>query len=296
MPCFSPITAYFAKEKNDSGKRSLIFNKTSSHSGLPVQIPCGQCTGCKLEKSRQWAMRCVHESQCHEENTFLTLTYDDYNLPEGESLDPTHLQLFHKRLHNNLLRSRKKGIRYYACGEYGETTQRPHYHTLIFGYNFPDLEYYKQSPSGEPLYTSKKLSALWRYGDHIIGAVTFESAAYVARYVTKKITGEPAENHYQGRTPEFGVMSRRPGIGLNWFNQYRKQTYDHDSVVLRGKEMPPPKYYDKKLEQLDAAQLERLKRKRRKSAHKHRANNTPERGKVRETVLKAKLNLRRKIL
>lgn len=238
-------------------------------------------------------MRCVHEAQLHEENAFLTLTYDNEFIPEGETLQPVDLQLFHKRLHNQLLRQRKKGIRYYACGEYGSTTNRPHYHTLIFSYQFPDLQYYKTSPSGERLYESKKLAQLWPFGQAIVGQVTFESAAYVARYVTTKITGDKAADHYQGRLPEFGVMSRRPGIGLNWLLKHQEQTYDLDQVIMRGKAMPPPKYYDKKLEQLDKPTYSIIKTHRRRK-RKFSPDNTPERRKVREKVLKAKLNLRRK--
>lgn len=241
-------------------------------------------------------MRCVHEAQLHEANMFVTLTYDDKALPEGGTLIPSDLQLFHKRLHNQQLRARNKGIRYYACGEYGETNERPHYHTLIFSYSVNDLKYYKTTRAGFKLYTSAHLEKLWPAGMSMVGQVSFESAAYVARYVSKKITGEPAEQHYQGRHPEFGVMSRRPGIGLEWFNKYREQTYNDDTVVIRSQETRPPKYYDKKLEELDSAKLERLKRKRRRKAIKHLANNTPERRKVRHTVLKAKLNLRRRTL
>lgn len=296
MPCYAPITAYYSKEvSSTTKKRKLIFNSLHSHSGISVHIPCGQCTGCKLEKSRQWAMRCVHEAQLHAHNSFVTLTYDDQSLPDEQSLVPDHLQKFHKRLHNTLLRKRGHGIRYYACGEYGETTNRPHYHSLVFGYQFPDLVYHKKAASGEPLYTSKTLEKLWPYGHSLIGQVTFESAAYVARYVTKKITGPTAEAHYMGREPEFGVMSRRPGIGLHWLLKYQEQTYDHDRVVLRGKEMPPPKYYDKKLEQLDKPTFTIIKLHRRRS-RKYSVDNTKRRLRVRERVTKAKLNLRRKEL
>lgn len=290
MPCNFPIKAYYAREINSTGKRSLVFNSNQANTGIPIEIPCQQCTACKLERSRQWAMRCMHEAQTHEENMFVTLTYDEQNVPTDQSLHKEHLQLFHKRLHNRLLRERNRGIRYYACGEYGDQNQRPHYHSLIFGYRFKDLQFYKYSKSGAPIYTSKMLQELWPDGMAPIGDVTFESAAYVARYVTKKITGEQAADHYQGRLPEFCVMSRRPGIGLGWLQKHQEQTYDHDTVTFRGREMRPPKYYDNKLEQLDRPTYTIIKTNRRRK-RRYSADNSPDRRKVKDKVLRAKLNL-----
>lgn len=291
MACLFPITAFYAKEINPTGKRSLIFNKSHSHSGLPIKIPCQQCINCKIEKSRQWAMRCTHEAQLHEQNMFLTLTYDDDNLPSDGSLVPTDLQLFHKRLHNRLLRRSATGIRYYACGEYGDDNNRPHYHSLIFSYSFPNQTKFKTTKTGETLYTAPDLDELWPYGLAVIGAVTFESAQYVAGYINKKITGPKAEDHYQGRIPEYSVMSRRPGIGLNWLKKHLDQTYTTDSVLFRGKLMKPPKYYDKKFAELDTISHGIIKHSRWRHAKRDLANQTPERRKVREKVAKAKINL-----
>lgn len=303
MPCDKPLTAYFAAEVNPAtGKRSLVFNSKASHSGVPLRVKCGQCSGCRLEVSRQWAMRCVHENQmCDGESAFVTLTYDSKFLPKYGSLDKRALSLFAKRLHNRLLRQRGEGIRWYGCGEYGEDNGRPHYHALIFKWSFPDRKFWTTTKTGEKLYTSKMLEELWPFGHCPLGDVTFESAAYVARYVMKKITGDLAAAHYERLdpasgelvqlTPEFTNMSRRPGIGATWIAKYGEQTMRFDSVVMRGKEMPPPRFYDSRLATIDAAKLERIKLKRRRKAMKHRKDNTSERRYVRTAVLDAKLGL-----
>jgi len=134
MACYHPIQAWRSKKVNkETGKRSIVFQRSEAFVDMPVVVPCGQCIGCRLEKSRQWAIRCVHESKCHDDNIFVTLTYNNENLPKDGSLCLADLQKFMKRL-------RKKygaGIRYFACGEYGEKLKRPHYHVCIFGLNFP---------------------------------------------------------------------------------------------------------------------------------------------------------------
>lgn len=196
----------------------------------------------------------MHETESHEDNCFITLTYDDETLPKTGSLVKDDMQKFMKRLRKWLEPNK---VRYYACGEYGDDTNRPHYHSIMFGYWPDDAEYHKASKSGDKYYTSEKLNKLWGKGYVIIGEATFESAAYVARYVTKKITGgtdeakKKMELHYNGRTPEFSLMSRRPGIGLNWYRKYGKETWDSDTVVMRGKEMHAPAYYYKKLQEED---------------------------------------------
>lgn len=215
-----------------------------------LQLACGQCVGCRLERSRQWAVRCLHEAQCHEHNMFITLTYSDECLPSDNSLHYRDFQLFLKRLR------RKYGqVRFFMCGEYGEQFSRPHYHACIFGLTFTDLVLLGRTDSGSPLFKSKSLETLWPYGFCSVGAVTFESAAYVARYIMKKVTGYGADLHYQDidissgevtiRTPEFCRMSLKPGIGGNWFSKFRTDVFPHDRVVINGKATKPPRYYDK---------------------------------------------------
>lgn len=198
-------------------------------------------------------MRCMHEANLHTQNTFITLTYADEHLPSHGSLNYEAPVLFMKRLRDRIS---PDTVRSYGCAEYGELLNRPHYHLCLFGYDFPDQKLLKKS-SNFPLYTSQILSELWPYGHHSIAALTFESAAYVARYVTKKITGPPAPSHYDlppdpvtgeihTRLPERAIcVSRRPGLGKPWFEKYGTYVKHHDEVVLRGRKMRPPKYYDR---------------------------------------------------
>lgn len=231
----------------------------------PLSVPCGQCIGCRLERSRQWAIRCVHEAQQNEENIFATLTYDDENLPYRGSLQRSDLQKFFKRL-----RKKVPKIRTFYCGEYGENLERPHYHALIFGWRPSDLEILRDGE--HKLYTSEKLSKTWGLGHTSFGDVTFESAAYVAGYVTKKITGDGADTHYSRSDPEtgecyqlipeFNGMSRSPPIGGAWLQKYGKDTYQKDELIMRGRPMKPPRAYDKLMEELDYDLLEEAKARR----------------------------------
>lgn len=239
MPCFSPLKGWRSKSANPNGKRPIVFNRKDAFIDLPVEVPCGQCIGCRLERSRQWAVRCVHEAKLHEQNSFITLTYSQNYLPPDGGLRKEDVQKFFKRF-RKLIHPQK--LRYFYCGEYGEDLGRPHYHAIIFGYDFPDKKLLR---SGEhPIYTSETLSTLWPFGISSIGSVTFESAAYVARYVTKKVTGQAAEDHYKGRQPEFVDMSRRPGVAKEFALKYKDEILNNDSVICRGIEMRPPRFYD----------------------------------------------------
>ena len=220
MPCFHPLDAFQPLNRNEEGKRPVIFNPILGQKKgyQKIKLPCGNCTGCRLEKSRQWAIRCMHEAQMHEHNCFITLTFDEQHLHERKnkySVDVREFQLFMKRLRKRF----GAGIRFYHCGEYGEVCRacaksrtyckcerfyrsigRPHYHACIFGLDFVDKKLFSISPSGCPLYTSDALFELWPFGFHTIGELTFESAAYTARYVMKKINGQMLDNE-----DEFGL-------------------------------------------------------------------------------------------
>ena len=280
MACYAPLTAY------RGGSTGVTFNRNHAlDPTMPLKLACGQCVGCRLEKSRQWAVRCIHEAKQWEFNCFLTLTYNDDNLPQDMSLNPKHMTDFWKRL-------RKKygsGIRYYYCGEYGERTGRPHYHACVFNHHFPDQTLWKMSRENS-LYRSESLEELWPYGFSSIGEVTMQSAAYVARYIMKKRTGEHAEDWYRfvdsdgvvhNRHPEFVRMSRRPGIGSDWIRKYSGDVYSGDFVVIEGRKFRPPRFYD---DQLEEEEKQKLKRKRKKDAERHADNNTPERRRVREEL------------
>lgn len=298
MPCFGPLVGYYSAERNEkTGKRSIVFKKDEkAFSGVPVRLPCGRCNGCRLERSRQWAMRCLYEAKMHKSNCFLTLTYDDKNLPHDYSLDTAELSLFAKRLHNRLLRSRGFGIRYYGCGEYGDQTGRPHYHLLVFGHDFEDKKFFSRGKrDGEDLYTSAYLTDVWKKGLCTVGAVTFDSAAYVARYIMKKVTGAPADDHYMGRQPEFTVMSRRPGVGLDFCQRYGDEIYSADSVIVNGKEVPPPRFFDLYRERVDPVGFAGVKKARKRRAlsdfSRKKADSTSRRMVTRELVMMAKLRL-----
>lgn len=291
MPCFFPNQAFRSVNFTKLGKRAITFDVREAWSSEVLSLPCGQCKGCRLERSRQWACRCIHEASLHRRNCFITLTYSPDNLPVGNTLVIEHFQKFMKRL-------RKKfgnGIRFFHCGEYGERTGRPHYHALLFGFDFPDKYYFKTSPSGEKLYRSPSLEKLWKFGYSSIGAVTFDSAAYVARYVLKKINGkledagfyaidydkvdlipfvtfDPFTGELLSRKPEYCTMSRRKAIGRSWLDVYFSDVYSHDSVILRGKKMRPPKYYDRVYEVLFPDDFEEIKAKRAEDSRKREAD------------------------
>lgn len=268
MGCDVPLTAFRSTEFNpSSGRYSLTFNSKKALSGRAILLPCGRCTGCKLEKSRQWAVRCQHEAQLHPENSWLTLTFDWQNLPVDYSIHPRHMQLFFKRLRKSIY---PKQVRFYLGAEYGDKNLRPHYHVILFNHDFNDKIFYEKTPQGHTLYTSPSLSKLWPYGLSTLGAVTFETAAYTARYTTKKITGPKAsefylrehpDHHFICRVrPEFALMSRRPGIGKGWLDKYKSDVYPSDSVISNGRQARPPRFYDQQLteEELKPIQSKRL--------------------------------------
>lgn len=254
MPCYHPLHAYKAVGK-DRSKIVVVFKRSDSFRGERLDLPCGQCIGCRLERSRQWAVRCMHEASLHKENSFLTLTYEDSRLPSNGSLVLSDYQNFMKRLRKSIA---PKKVRFFHCGEYGEQLGRPHYHALLFGHDFADRKFFS-SRGDNRVFTSESLSRLWPFGFAVIGEVTFESAAYVARYVLKKVTGGKAEEHYQGRAPEYVTMSRRPGIGTGWFKKYSGDVYPRDRVIVRGVSTRPPRFYDGLLGKEDPALLARLK-------------------------------------
>lgn len=289
MPCYHPRHGYRSKTKTDNGKRKIVFNPKLGYTDLKVTVACGSCIGCKLERSRQWAIRCVHEAQMHEKSCFITLTYAPEYLPKNGSLSKEPVPKFMKAL-------RKKygaGLKYYYCGEYGEKFRRPHYHLALFGMDFDDKIPWRKE-NGFMVYKSEELAKIWKKGFCTVGNVTFESAAYIARYITKKITGPWAEDWYTNVDaetgeivqiqPEFTDMSRKSGIGKEWFLKYKSDVYPGDFVVIRGRKMKPPRYYDDQLEKLDPEMYKIVKKNRKENAEKHLDNNTEERLAVREEI------------
>lgn len=257
MPCFKPVQAYRTEYLGYNGKYVIRFKPF--HSSVSFQLPCGRCVGCRLERSRQWAVRCMHEASTNAENSYITLTYAPEFLPDGGTLVRKHFQDFMKRL-----RSHFKGttIRVYYCGEYGPSLGRPHYHACLFGIQFKDMVFYKFNPQGDKLFTSDILANLWGKGFCTIGEVNFKSAAYVARYIMDKITGDLAEDHYGDKLPEFTGMSLKPGIGQAWLDKHMVSTYVVDGVYVNKRKAKPPRFYDKKMEAFDPDTFAKIKQAR----------------------------------
>lgn len=250
--------------------------KIKTPTGEIVTVPCGRCYGCRLDTAKEWALRCVHESQMHEENCFLTLTYRDNCLPSPPSISKEEIQNFMKKLRRKL---EPKAVRFFACGEYGEELGRPHYHVLLFGHDFEDKIFVSLSDpkkrnrfsKGESykIYYSPSLEKIWKKGYNTVGEVNMQTAGYVARYVRKKITGDPATNHYKGLSPEFALMSRGTkdggGIGYSWFMKYWTDCFPKDYVTYQGKKYKIPKYYDGLLRRFNREMFEEVKAKRKEA-------------------------------
>lgn len=221
----------------------------------------------------------MHESQMHGENCFATFTYRPKDLPADLSLVPEHFTLFMKRFRERLRKPSGEAEptpRYYMCGEYGDVHSRPHYHALLFGYSPPDKRFYKCASDGSQLYTSEFLDSVWQKGQVIVGAVTFESAAYVARYIMKKELGANVSDAREildvetgeitFRAHEYSRRSLKPGLGASWFAKYRSDVFPHDRVLSRGVKSKVPKYYDVLLERDSPLYLAELKALRRSKA------------------------------
>lgn len=267
MSCLYPVRMFRLRARNPITGKNICVHNENEIRGREVlsqfKRPCQYCIECRLAKSRETAVRLVHESTMYDENSYLTLTYDDSKLPSDLSLSTRDMQLFWKRLRRSI---EPKLVKYYASGEYGDGVGKreinPHYHACLFGHDFPDKKFFKKNENGDPLYTSEKLSDLWGNGFAVLGDVTFESAAYVARYTMKKVYGKradgvTAEEHYAGRLPEQSWCSN--GLGETWFLKYKSDVYPHDHVVTRsGIIMKPPKFYDKLLLKYDPKAYEDL--------------------------------------
>lgn len=315
MSCTRPLKAFRAPgEASASGARPVTFTRREGYTDIEVDIPCGRCQGCRLDRARQWAIRCVHEASQHLSNVFVTLTYRPEDEPPGRSLRKLDVSYFmrklrawHRRQQKHLPQSERTKVRFFFAGEYGDESWRPHYHGILFGVSFADMCPWKKSPNGDQLYTSSTLEKLWSHGFTSIGQVTYQSAGYVARYCMKKVTGNQAQQHYErvdprtgeifSLTPEFALMSLKPGIGARWFERYSSDLYPSDFVVMDGgPKGKPPRYYERLEKRRDALQLRVVKeaRERRARDPKIRYEGTERRLAVREEVTKAKLSLKKR--
>ncbi|WNK14068.1 MAG: replication initiator protein [Microvirus sp.] len=267
MSCFNPISATLGKEK-PNGKKTVVFlGAKDQRQDNYIKLPCGKCIGCLRNRAREWGIRCVHESINHQQNSFLTLTYSPEHLPPDGSIHVEHIQKFIKRLRKEA----KLPLRYFLCGEYGSKLLRPHYHLLVFGYDFPDKLLHQTNGLGQKIYRSPTLERLWPFGFSTIGAVTNESAQYVARYTLKKVYGTNKKEHYGNRKPEFVTMSRRPGIGFNWYQKNKNDVYPAGSLLFNQVQQMPPRYYDALYQKDDPDSLENIKMVRVQKAKKVKA-------------------------
>lgn len=233
-----------SKERAASGGRRFTLRFSEAYSDRRQSVPCGKCAACRLERARQWAVRCSHEAELWRSNVFATLTYSSDALPmeaDGScTLRPADFVNFMKAL-----RKRKAGVRFFQAGEYG-SLGRPHHHALLFNCDFPDKRKIAER-RGHGIYRSDELEELWPHGFSSFGSVTFESAGYVARYALKKL-GKPSLRS----VPEYLTMSRRPGIGAGWYQKFGRDVYPSDELVIRGGAITrPPRFYDERLKKED---------------------------------------------
>lgn len=271
-----------------------------------LEIPCGKCIGCRLHYSAEWAQRCMLEASKHEKNCFITLTYDDEHLPDcdilcnddgvviGDSpfhpLVKDHFRTFIKNFRQRLVDNYKREhpdwctddlprIRFFGCGEYGTESKRPHYHAIIFGYNFDADRYcFRKNFRGDSLYRSPLLESLWNYGISSVAECNFDTCAYVARYILKKQKGEGAQIYEDlNFPPEFTLMSRRPGIAREYYNEHRDKIYKNQEIFIADPKkgslkLKPSRYYDRlydldfpdRMKEIKEKRLERAKQANRK--------------------------------
>lgn len=235
LTCIFPERGYLDRQGNFHSRE-----KADTH---PIAVPCGGCIECRKAKARGWALRCTLEQRSHTKTAFTTLTYDDEHLPG--TLSKRDLALWLKRIRKRLTRRarKRKGdrsqpirrLRFFACGEYGETNHRPHYHAILYGADENDR---------------MAIQETWGKGHTYTVNATPAAIAYVAGYAAKKygddnparpstiIDEETGELLWEYQKP-FLQMSRRPGIGAN----AKKYTASwREYAVLNGKKLQVPKF------------------------------------------------------
>lgn len=201
-----------------------------------MQVPCGYCMACRIAKTREWTVRLIHELSCWDKSSFVTLTYDDDNLPADASIHKMDLQNFFKRLRKDV-----SPIRYYACGEYGDLTNRPHYHAIIFGVNFNEQEIIEEN---------------WKKGFVSTGTVTADSCQYVCGYIRKKLNGDYAKVAYGPRETPFALMSK--SLGKDWLSRNISQVEALKRCTVHGKNYGLPLYYKRQLSEKTTEELRQI--------------------------------------
>lgn len=265
MKCLRPWKMYWNGDFTPAGSRDLKAYRRSD-TDYEVLVPCGTCVNCRLNKSSFWAVRCMCEAKLHEHNYFLTFTVDDDHLEDkygcigndnlygAPSVHMDDISQFNKNLRNYYKRHRgEDGIRFVACSEYGSSSFRPHYHGIYFNLDIPDLEYHTHNEYGDPLYTSELINSIWDKGFVVIGELTFESAQYVAKYILKSVTLPDNYYDYFNIERESLRMSRRPGIGMEWFRKNKEKVMHDNGVYIDGELKPIPQYWIKQVDYDDPA-------------------------------------------
>lgn len=298
MPCHFPLYGYKSNKLSDNGKRVFVSARKDGYIDQPVTVPCGQCIGCRIDRSREWALRCYHESKFHSRSCFATLTFDDEYLPADGCLDKTVIQKFMKRLRFHFPDAT---IRFFACGEYGEDKNRPHYHIILFGIDFYEDRKKHSIKKDKTYYTSETLSKIWGFGHCLITNFSYANAAYTARYIMKKQMGKNAQEHEQyetvneqtgelfQRTPEFALMSRNPGLGSSWYDKYKTDAFPSDFLVVDGKKHPVPRFYVNKLKKQSVTEHAMIVKKRKRAREANASESTTDRLRVKHEVLKSKI-------
>lgn len=289
MTCTQPMTIYVRNnlpidydkktEQEQKAIKKVYFHKYPNT--YEIQIPCGRCIACRLDHADAWATRMSMEAKTWQKNCFVTLTYNNPNLPKNESLIKKDLQDFLKRLryyekgyqewNNPKNRKTERPIRYFACGEYGPRGGRPHYHMAIFNYLPNDLKPYKENHNGDMLYMSPSLQKIWGKGFVVVGHLEPKSASYIARYVQKKAGINPKVRVYkynnitQTKTliksskplkePEFIIMSTGVGLGRKFWEDNKEfiKKYKYIQIKVNGvvKQKALPRYFKKLWENED---------------------------------------------
>lgn len=280
VSCFRPLVA---RRDRTSGDVRL----GSSADGDPLELPCGSCIGCRMDRARSWSIRIGHEAQGWDSNLFVTLDYAPEKLRSWSLVYPD-FQGFMRRLR----REYPPPVRFFVAGEYGEKFQRPHWHAILFNLRLPDQQEFENGT-----FRSSNLEKLWGNGHCVIDHVTPASSAYVAGYTQSKVdrcraneaidveTGEVFE-----RRPPFAVMSRRPGIGAYWWSKYRGDLFPHDFAVQEGKKYKVPRYYMEKFKKESPLVSEEVAYERYlRSQEADPQESTPERRAVREAVAEARM-------
>jgi len=261
MACERPITAY--RPANGGPVRFGVAAPKDGNAYITTALPCGTCILCREEQARQWAVRIMHEASLHIENAFITLTYADEHLPEFNSLAyKKDMQRFWKRLRHHLGK-----LRFYAVGEYGDASLRPHYHACLFGHAFADSSRRILRETPTLLWTHPLLEEVWGLGHVSVGALTTQTARYTASYVTKKLRAKQQYVRIDEETGELVALEQprayaSKGIASEWLERYGNQVYVKDQVVIDGRPQKPPKYYDRWLEKRSKLALEMIKEQR----------------------------------